>query len=98
VSFLQILPPAFVMIAGPQIVSSLSHVAGAAISITAFTTAAYFVARGAKSAAGTKHADTAGTVIEAVILALLLILAARTFLTRKTSKPPRWMGNSLVSG
>jgi hypothetical protein len=57
------------------------------LQITAFTTAAYFVARGAKSAAGTKHGSK-----------LLLILAARTFLTRKTSKPPRWMGNSLVSG
>jgi hypothetical protein len=105
VSFLQILPLAFVMIAGPQIVSSfflatsegwaknsLAYVGGAAISITTFVTAAYLVARGAKSAAGKEHSGTADTVIESVILALLLILAGRTFLTRKTSKPPKWMG------
>jgi hypothetical protein len=104
-SFAEILPLAFVMIAGPQIVSSfflatsegwarnsLSYVAGAAISVTAFTTAAYFVARGAKSAAGSAHSDTADKVIESVILVLLLILAVRTFVTRKTAKPPAWMG------
>jgi succinate dehydrogenase hydrophobic anchor subunit len=104
-SFLQILPLAFVMIAGPQIVSSfflatsegwarnsLAYVAGAAISITTFTTAAYLVARGAKSAAGSEHSGTADTIIESVILALLVILAVRTFVTRKTAKPPKWMG------
>ena len=58
---LTVLPLAFVMIAGPQIISSfffatsdnwkgtsLAYVAGALISATAFVTAAYFIAKGAK--------------------------------------------------
>ena len=67
-SFAQILPLAFVMIAGPQIVSafflatsdnwagnSLAYISGAAASITTVVTIAYFVARGTKSAAGGEH-------------------------------------------
>jgi hypothetical protein len=102
-SFLQILPLAFVMIAGPQIISSfflatssgwartsLAYVAGAATSITTVVTAAYLVAAGAKSAAEDDH--TTNRVIDWIVLALLLILIARVYLTRRTSTPPKWMG------
>jgi threonine/homoserine/homoserine lactone efflux protein len=104
-SFLQILPLAFVMIAGPQIVSafflatsrewgrnSLAYIAGAAVSITTFVTIAYLVAKGGKSAAGSKNSGTADQVLEWVVLALLVALAVHVFLTRKTSEPPKWMG------
>jgi len=102
-SFLQILPLAFVMIAGPQIISafflatsqrwagcSVAYVAGAAVSITTFVTIAYLVARGGKNAADDEH--TANLTLDWIILALLVILILRVFLTRKTSEPPKWMG------
>jgi Sap-like sulfolipid-1-addressing protein len=104
VSFVEILPLAFVMIAGPQIVSSfffatsekwaedsLAYLAGAAISITTVVTIAYFVARGAKSSAGSQHSGTVGRVIDWVVLALMLFLIVHVYLGRKTSQPPKWM-------
>jgi hypothetical protein len=103
VSFAQILPLAFVMIAGPQIVSafflatskgwgknSAAYVSGAALSITTVVTIAYFVARGSKSAAGS-DSGTAGRVIDSVVLALMLFLIVHVYVTRRTSKPPKWM-------
>jgi Sap, sulfolipid-1-addressing protein len=102
-SFAEILPLAFVMIAGPQIISSfffatskrwaansLSYVGGAAISVTTFTTIAYFVAKGAKSSGG--GGSGTDTTLDWIILTLLLLLIARVFMTRKTSEPPKWMG------
>ena len=102
-SFATILPMAFVMIAGPQIISSfffatsdvlahwsLAYVSGAAVSVTAFVTAAYFVGRGTKSAASSAH--TGNVILDSVVLALLVVLILRVFLTRKTSAPPKWMG------
>jgi hypothetical protein len=104
VSFTQILPLAFVMIAGPQIISafflatskdwgtcSVAYVAGAAVSVTTVVTLAYVVGRGSKSAAGSSHSGTVDRIIDWVLLALMLFLIARVFLTRHTSQPPRWM-------
>jgi threonine/homoserine/homoserine lactone efflux protein len=101
-SFLQILPLAFVMIAGPQIITSfflatterfaansLAYVTGAAISITTFVTAAYLVGRGVKSATENKH--TADKLLDWIVLALLIILILRVYLKRKESQPPKWM-------
>jgi hypothetical protein len=102
VSFLQILPLAFVMIAGPQIISSfflatsqrwaansIAYVGAAAISITAFATIAFVLATGAKDAADSEH--TANRTLDWIILALLVVLILRVYLTRKTSHPPKWM-------
>jgi len=101
-SFAQILPLAFVMIAGPQIITSfflatsrgwaktsLAYVGGAAISITAIASVAYLVAAAAKS--GTENDHTTNKVIDWVILALILILILRVYVGRKTSEPPKWM-------
>jgi len=100
-SFAQILPLAFVMIAGPQIVSSfffatserwaansIAYVAGAAISVTAVVTIAYFAARGVKTAAGHKSGNV---TIEWVVLVLLVYLIVRVYLTRGKAEPPKWM-------
>jgi small neutral amino acid transporter SnatA (MarC family) len=100
-----VLPLAFVMIAGPQIISSfflatssepvknsVSYLAGAAVSITTVVTVAYLVAEGASGEGGGTSHSTAGTVIDWIILGLVLFLIAHTFLTRKTSRPPTWMG------
>jgi threonine/homoserine/homoserine lactone efflux protein len=99
-SFLQILPLAFVMIAGPQIITSFflatgqrfgansgAYIAGAAISVTALTTAAYLIGRGAKSAGG----HSTNKVLDWIVLALLLVLIVHTFLTRNKAGTPKWM-------
>jgi hypothetical protein len=103
-SLAEILPLAFVMIAGPQILSSfflatsqqwarnsLAYLGGAALSVTAFVTIAYFIGKGAKSAAGSEDSHSVEHIIDWVILVLLLVLVVRVYLTRKVSKPPKWM-------
>lgn len=97
-SFLTLLPMAFVMVAGPQILSSVFlattekwrrnssvFLLGAAVSVTTAVSAAYFLGRGA-SKAGASNTSL-------YIAALVLILAAmvHAYVTRKTSKPPKWM-------
>ena len=102
-SFAQILPMAFVMIAGPQIITSfflatssgwartsLAYVGGAAISITTIVSIAFLVAAGAKSAATNDHSTN--KALDWVILVLVVVLIVRVYLTRKTSEPPKWMG------
>ncbi len=100
-----VLPLAFVMIAGPQIVSafflatsrswaktSLAYLAGAALAITIVVTLAYLVAKGATRTAGSTGTSTTERVIDWIILVLVLLLMAHVFLTRHTSEPPKWMG------
>jgi hypothetical protein len=99
VNIVTILPMAFVMIAGPQILSAIflatsenwrrnsaAYLAGAALSITAIVTIAYFVSNGASDAGASNN------TLDIVILVLLVAAAVNTFLTRKTAKPPKWMG------
>ncbi len=96
----KILPLAFVMVAGPQIISafffatseswakaSAAYVLGAALSITAVASAAYFLANGANS-------DDGGglNAIDYAVLALLLFAAIHTYRSRNQSEPPKWMG------
>ena len=98
-TFAKLLPMAFVMIAGPQILSaiflattenwrrnSVAYVAGAALSITLIVTIAYFVGSGASDSGASD--DT----LYIVVLVLLVAAAVHTFLTRKTAEPPKWMG------
>jgi Sap, sulfolipid-1-addressing protein len=99
VTIAKLLPMAFVMIAGPQILSaiflattenwrgnSLAYAAGAALSITLLVTVAYFVGSGASDSGASN--DT----LYIVVLVLLVAAALHTFLTRKTAEPPKWMG------
>ena len=98
-NFLALLPMAFVMIAGPQILSaiflatsenwrrnSLAFVLGAALSITAIVTAAYFLLNEAS------NQGTSNDAIYVIVLVLLLLAMIHVYLTRKTAKPPKWMG------
>jgi hypothetical protein len=98
VTFLSLIPMAFVMIAGPQILSaiflatsedwrrnSLAYVAGAALSISAISTAAYFFINGVSG-------DGPSDGVYIGILVLLLIAMVRTFVKRDESEPPKWMG------
>lgn len=104
-TFLTILPLAFVMIAGPQIISavflatsvdwprnSAAYVAGAALSISLVVTAAYFVTKAAKGGGGSPASGGTGDAIDVVLLVLLLFLAVRVYLQRNTAEPPKWMG------
>jgi hypothetical protein len=98
--FLQILPLAFVMIAGPQIITSFflatgeryaansaAYIGGAAIAVIGYVTAAFLVAHFAKNAG---H-HTTNKVLDWVVLALLLVLIVHTYRTRRQSEPPKWM-------
>ena len=95
----KIIPLSFVMIAGPQILSAIflatsedwrgnsaALVAGAAVSITAIVTLAFFLSDGASKQGASGHA------LDIIFMVLLIAAGVHTFLTRKTSKPPKWMG------
>ena len=97
--FLTILPLAFVMVAGPQILSSIffatteqwarntaAYVLGAAISISIVVSLAFLLGIGAS------NAGAADETIYYVILALLLFAMVHNFRTRETAEPPKWMG------
>ncbi len=97
--FAKILPMAFVMIAGPQILSAIflatsenwrrnsaAYVLGAAISISAFVTLAFLLLNGAS------EGGTSDETIYSIVLVLLVAAAIHVFLARKTSEPPKWMG------
>jgi hypothetical protein len=96
---MQILPMAFVMVAGPQILSafffatsvhwrrtSAAYVVGAALSISIVVALAYALS-GGRSDEG-PSSDT----LYYIILALLVYGIVHTFRTRKTAEPPKWMG------
>ena len=82
----KVLPMTFVMIAGPQILSaiflatsegwrrnSVAYIAGAALSITAFVSASYFLINGLNDEGGSS--DT----VYIVILVLLVLAAIHTY-------------------
>ena len=98
-NFLALIPVAFIMIAGPQILSavflatsenwrrnSAAYVAGAALSITAIITIAFFVSDGASNQGASN--DT----LDIVVLVLLVVAAIHTYRKREESEPPKWMG------
>ena len=98
-SLLTLLPMAFVMIAGPQILTavflatseqwrrnSAAFLLGAAVSITLVVTAAYVLGRGAKSAG----ASNKGLLVTTLVLLLAAMIHA--YVKRKETTPPKWMG------
>jgi Sap, sulfolipid-1-addressing protein len=98
-SFLTLLPMAFVMIAGPQILSaiflatsdswkkdSLAFIAGAALSITIVASAAFFIG------GGDPGGNDGNDDVYWIVLGLLLVAMLHAFLKRAESEPPKWMG------
>jgi hypothetical protein len=90
---------AFVMIAGPQILSAIflatsekwqqntaAYLAGAALSITLIVSLAYLLSPGAPREGGSN--DT----VNVIVLVLLVAAMVYVFLSRKKAEPPKWMG------
>jgi Sap, sulfolipid-1-addressing protein len=97
VNFLTLLPMAFVMIAGPQILSaiflatsedwkrtSIAYITGAALSITAFVTLAYLLGGG-------RDGGPSSNLVYWIVLVLLVVLMVRTYLKRHEATVPKWM-------
>ena len=97
-----VLPLAFVMIAGPQIISavffataeswgrsSVAYVLGAALSITLVVSAAYLLA---DVVGGDGGGGSESKGIDYAIVALLVFAMVNVFRKRSESEPPKWMG------
>lgn len=100
-----ILPLAIVMVAGPQILSSiflatsetarkssLAYVVGVGSAVTLGVTIAYFSARALGASTRSHQSSSGNSTVDLVIIALLLVLLIYVFLNRKNVKPPKWMG------
>jgi uncharacterized membrane protein (UPF0136 family) len=100
VDIVTVLPLAFVMVAGPQIISavffatsdswaraSIAYVLGALLSITLVVTAGYLLAKGAGN-----EEDSGLSTVDYAILALLVFAIVHTYRSRDQSEPPKWMG------
>lgn len=98
-----VLPLAFVMVAGPQIISavffataeswgrlSAAYVLGAACSIALVVATGYLLA--GAFGGGDSDGDSRLRGIDYAIVALLLFAMVHKFRTRAESEPPRWMG------
>jgi small neutral amino acid transporter SnatA (MarC family) len=101
--FVKILPLAFVMVAGPQIISafffatssnwkkiSAAYVFGAAISIALVVAASYLLRQGAGEA--NEGSSSGLTTTDYIILVLLAFAMVRNYRKRNESEPPKWMG------
>jgi hypothetical protein len=103
---LQILPLAITMMAGPQIMSDIVFITsrravavdgafliGVAIAVTAGTAIAW----GLVSLLGIDLGDSsdsgsAGTIIQLVLVALLVLGSIKNVVRRETIEPPKWLG------
>ena len=102
--FLTVLPLAFVMNAGPQIVSaiflatsqnarrnSVAFLLGVTIVVTAGTGLTLLVIQAFGSDDPSAQTST-NNAIDYVIIALLVFLVVRIYLRRDATEPPAWMG------
>jgi hypothetical protein len=101
-TLLTALPLALVMSAGPQIVTavflatsrdarrnSLAFLASVAVATTIGVTVFYLLGDGLSE---DESADPGRNWLDWVIVALLVFLAVRVYVKRKTTQPPKWMG------
>lgn len=103
---LDILPLAITTMIGPQILASiifvtskknavkisLSYLAGIVSAATVFIIAVFTVARllgVSANAAG--HEPKKAVVVEVILVGLLIFASIRSYLTRATAKPPKWL-------
>ncbi len=103
---LDILPLAIAMMIGPQILASiifvtsrkgavkvsLGYLLGIALAIASGITIVFIAARLLGiSADASGHAAKKPLAIELGLVGLLILLSLRSFLKRKTAKPPKWL-------
>lgn len=87
------------MIAGPEILSAMflatseswrsnsaAFASGAAVSITTIVILAFLLSTGAKKQ------GASGNTLDIVFMVLMIATGVHTFMTRKTSTRPTWMG------
>src|SRR5829696_4127841 len=105
---LAIIPLAITMNAGPQIMSAIIFVttpkalrlsayfmAGVVIAVTAGVTITFTLASvlgGSISLGDPSDSGSLGNIIQYLLVGLLVVLSLRSYLTRATSEPPRWLG------
>jgi hypothetical protein len=104
---LAVLPLAITMNAGPQIMSALIFVtaakplklsayfmAGVVIAVSLGVTITFTLASvlSGGSLGDPSNSGSIGKIIQYVLVGLLVILSIRSYLTRATSEPPRWLG------
>jgi hypothetical protein len=105
---LAVIPLAITMNAGPQIMSAIIFVtaskplklsayfmAGVVIAVTVGVTVTFTLASvlgGGISLGDPSDSGSLGNIIQYVLVGLLVILSIRSYLTRQTSEPPRWLG------
>ena len=105
---LAVLPLAITMNAGPQIMSALIFVtaskplklsayflAGVVIAVTVGVTVTFGLASflgNSVSLGDPSDSGSIGNIIQYLLVGLLVILSIRSYLTRATSEPPRWLG------
>src|SRR5215208_1196103 len=105
---LSVIPLALTMNAGPQIMSALIFVTaskplklsayfitGVVITVTAGVTITYTLASvlgNGVSLGNPSDSGSVGNIIQYVLVGLLVVLSIRSYLTRQTSEPPRWLG------
>jgi hypothetical protein len=105
---LAVIPLAITMNAGPQIMSALIFVTaskpiklsayfltGVVIAVTVGVTVTFGLATvfgNSVSLGDSSHSGSVGNIIQYALVGLLVVLSIRSYLTRATSEPPRWLG------
>ena len=105
---LAVLPLAITMNAGPQIMSAIIFVTaykplklsayfltGVVIAVTVGVTMTFSLATvfgNSVSLGDSSDSGSVGNIIQYVLVGLLVVLSIRSYLTRATSEPPRWLG------
>ena len=103
---LDILPLAITTMVGPQILASiifitsrrgavkvsLAYLAGILLASSSFIVAVFIIARLLGiSADAAGHATKKVNAVEIILIGLLALAALRSYLTRATAKPPKWL-------
>ena len=105
---LAVLPLAITMNAGPQIMSALIFVTaskplklsayfltGVVIAVSVGVTVTFGLATvfgNSISLGGSSDSGSVGNIIQYLLVGLLVVASIRSYLTRATSEPPRWLG------